>query len=142
MNAVPAPAALLGAAGFAGFSQALLGAAGFAGFTLGAWLGAWSLWAAPDRAARLERAALQAIRAGFLLLGLALAAGAAASWRAAGRLWPGDPRSAWMLVVWLVWFTVLHVHRVKAFKGRTAALAGLAGWVFSLLAFLALGRLG
>ena len=116
---------------------ALLGA-GCASVTFAAMLAAWSLLAAPDRAARLEGASLPWIRAGFLLLGLALAAGILASWQAAGELWP----PARTLTVWLIWFTVLHVHRVKGFKGRTAAIAGLAGWALSLLACFGLGRLG
>ena len=120
----------------AGLAQgALLG--GGACVTAAAVLAAWSLRAAPDRAACLERASLHGIRAGFLLLGLALATGALARWRTAGDPWP----PAGPLAVWLIWFTVLHVHRVKAFKGRTAAIAGLAGWALSLLAFLGLDRL-
>jgi hypothetical protein len=96
----------------------------------------------PDAAARLERNALHCARACYLLLGLALAAGAVGTWLGAGDPWPWDARNAWLLAYWAVWFTVLHVHRVKAFKGRTAAAATLVGWALGLMAFLGLGGLG
>jgi len=121
-----------------GQCQALLLGAGAACASFAALQHARSLLAAPA-AAWLEGSALQLIRAGFLLFGLALAAGALGSWRARGELWPGDPRSAWALIAWLVWFIVLHINRIKAFKGRATAIAGLAGWALCLLAWLGLG---
>ena len=103
-----------------------LQAAGFACVTVASALGAATLLRR-SLAGRLEPRALQWTRAGFLLLGGALAAG--------GR-WPLLPRQQWGLLCWLIFFAVLHVHRVPAFKGRTAVLAGLAGWALSAGAWL------
>jgi ABC-type transport system involved in cytochrome c biogenesis permease subunit len=115
--------------------QALLQFAGFAGVTVAAGLGLRSLLGRPG--AGLEDRALRWTRAGFLLLGGALAAGALRSQSLGGGLWP-EGREAWGLVAWLTFFAVLHVHRVKAFRGRTAAAAGLGGWILAALAWLAL----
>jgi hypothetical protein len=108
--------------------ESALQAAGFACVTVASALGAASLLRRP-LAGRLESPALQWTRAGFLLLGAALAAG--------GR-WPLLPRQQWGLLCWLIYFAVLHVHRVPAFKGRTAAAAGLAGWLLAAGAYVGL----
>jgi ABC-type uncharacterized transport system permease subunit len=76
----------------------------------------------------LDPRILRWTRAGFLLLSGALVAGA----------WFQDPRQQWGLLSWLVFFAVLHVHRVKEFKGRTAVVAGLAGWALAAGAWIGL----
>jgi hypothetical protein len=109
-------------------------AAGFACVTLAAIQGARALLggtAAPPGAGP----ALGWTRAGFLLLGCGLAAGALGDGRAS---WPRTPADHWGLIAWLTFFVVLHVHRVKAFQGRAAICAGLAGWLMALLAFFLL----
>lgn len=102
-----------------------LQAAGFASVTVASALGAATL-ARRSLAGRLEPWALHWTRAGFLLLGGALAAG--------GR-WPLLPLQQWGLLSWLIFFAVLHVHRVPAFKGRPALAAGLAGWALAAAAW-------
>jgi hypothetical protein len=108
--------------------ESALGAAGFACVTVASALGAASLLRR-SLAPRLEPPALQWTRAGFLLLGAALAAG--------GR-WPPLPRQQWGLLCWLIFFAVLHVHRVKGFQGRKAVVAGLAGWALAAVAWIGL----
>ena len=104
--------------------SAVLRAAGFACVTLAALLNALELLGRPR-----QEQALRWTRAGFLLLGGALAAGALGP----GASWPPPARELWVPLVWLIYFAVLHVHRVKAFKGRPAAAAGLAGWVLAAI---------
>ncbi len=115
--------------------QAALQLAGFAGLTLAA---ALELMALLGRSATAEARALSWTRAGFLLLSGALVAGGLWSWRLWGEFWPLQPRQQWGLLSWLIGFAVLHVHRVKAFKGRPAMVAGLAGWALAAGAWLAL----
>ena len=91
-----------------------------------------------ESAQRLERATLHCARICFLLLALALAAGAVGGWMAGGDPWPRDARGAWALAAWLTWYTVLHVNRVKDYKGRTAAAATVAAWILGLMAALGL----
>jgi len=95
---------------------AVFQAAGFACVTVAALLELQALLG--RRPLGLEGPPLHWTRAGFLLLGLALAAGGAGSWRLRGGFWPLQPGQRWGLLSWLVVFAVLHVHRVKAFKGR------------------------
>jgi hypothetical protein len=106
----------------------LLLAAGFACVTLAAILNARELLGRP-----CQERALAWTRAGFLLLAGALVAGALEP----GARWPPPPRQLWGPLVWLIYFAVLHVHRVKGFKGRPAAAAGLAGWLLAAGAWLA-----
>jgi ABC-type uncharacterized transport system permease subunit len=105
--------------------------AGLACVTLAALMAAGALLGS----GRMAALALRWTRAGFLLLGAALATGACQNWRTQGSLWPGDARGTWTLLAWLIFFMVLHVHRVKAFQGRPAAWAGLAGWALAAAAW-------
>ena len=45
---------------------------------------------------------------------------------------------AWAVASWLTLAVALHLHHVKAWKGRRAQLAGLAAWGLSLAAYLRL----
>lgn len=106
--------------------QPALQAAGFACVTVAAALGALALL----RPAQDPQRVLPWTRAGFLLLSGALVAG--------GLGWPPRPGQLWGLLCWLIFFVVLHVHRVPDFKGRTAIVAGLAGWALAAGAYLGL----
>ena len=119
-----------------GSVQAALQVSGFACVTAAALLGARSLWGRPS-SGNLEAWVLHWTRAGFLLLGGAMAAG----------FWPPDPgtglrpldfQGRWGLLCWLIFFAVLHTHRVKAFKGRPALAAGVAGWLLAAGAWIGL----
>jgi ABC-type uncharacterized transport system permease subunit len=113
-------------------AQGALQLAGFVAVTVASALGARALLGRTP----LEQRILQWTRAGFLLLGLALLAGA---WRTPDfATWLLDPRQQWGLLSWLIFFAVLHVHRVKGFKGRTAIIAGMAGWALAAVAWMGL----
>ena len=124
--AVSGALAALGAglrlAGFAAFT----GAAGFALAILGI--------RGPGAGGRLEAGFLRWARVAFLALGGALAASV---WTGlGGGGWPARPGEAWGLFAWLVCFAVLHIHRVKAYKGARTAAAGVLGWALAALAWL------
>lgn len=111
----------------------VLQAAGFGCVSAAALLDAKALWGRPSPN-NLEAWALHGTRAGFLLLGGALVAG---FWRPEETgLWPLDFQRQWGLLCWLIFFAVLHVHRVKAFKGRPALAAGIAGWLLAAGAWI------
>jgi ABC-type transport system involved in cytochrome c biogenesis permease subunit len=110
-------------------------AAGFACLTVAAIL---ELLALLGRGATAEARALQWTRAGFLLLTGALVAGGLWNWRLWGECWPLRPAQRWGLLSWLIGFAVLHVNRVKAFKGRPVMIAGVAGWALAAGTWLAL----
>jgi hypothetical protein len=112
-----------------------LQAAGFACVTVAAVLELIALLGRGP--AGLDGPPLHWTRAGFLLMGLALVAAGVENGRLGGGLWPLQPRQQWGLLCWLAVFAVLHVHRVKAFKGRPALLAGVAGWALAAGAWLA-----
>ena len=101
--------------------------AGFACLTVAAALEFRALRLQPSPG--LRGPALHWTRAGFLGLSAALAAGGAWSWQLRGEFWPLLPGQLWGLLGWLGCFSVLHVHRVKAFQGRPELIAGMAGWL-------------
>jgi hypothetical protein len=103
--------------------QTALQAAGFACVTVAAVLAARALLARGP-----AEPVLHWTRAGFLLLAGALVTGA---WRTLELAGP----QRWGLLTWLIFFAVLHVHRVPAFKGRPALAAGLAGWALAAAAW-------
>jgi len=120
-----------------GSVQAALQAAGFGCVTAAALLAAKALWGRPSPR-NLEAWSMHCTRAGFLLLGGALAAG---FWRTPDLergLRPTGFQQQWGLLCWLIFFAVLHGHRVKAFKGRPALAAGIAGWAVAAGAWLVL----
>ena len=85
--------------------------------------------------AGLDGPPLHLTRAGFLLFSAALVVESVWTWDALGEARPLEPGRPWgllwSLLCWLAFFAVLHVHRVKAFKGRPENLAGLAGWALT-----------
>ena len=52
--------------------------------------------------------------------------------------WTGAPPPRWALASFLALALALHIHHLKAWKGRDAQLAGLAAWGFGLAAYLEL----
>jgi hypothetical protein len=119
--------------------QTVLGGLGAAAVTVACLLGVLGL-RPPTPGRDPGAASLQWTRAGFLLLGSAVAAGAAATWQAQGTFWSGAPRGHGLLAGWLIYAAVLHTHHLKGCKGRKAMLAGVAGWVCFGAALAALGR--
>ena len=117
--------------------QAAALVAGGAALTAAALVAALALLRPDAPAGAREARILRWTRPGFLLLGVALVAGVQAAWQR-GDPWPFGPRDRWCLIAWLICFAALHVHRVKAFQGRPAILAGLAAWGLTLAAWLVL----
>lgn len=89
----------------------------------------------PGAGARLEAGFLRWARIAFLALGGAVAASAWAGLDTGA--WPGRPGEVWGLFAWAACFAVLHTHRVKAYKGRWTAAAGVLVWALAALAWLA-----
>lgn len=95
-----------------------------------------------DRRADLEGRTIQALRAGFLMLALALILHSSWTTYAWGEFWAWDPAKNLGLVVWLAYGGVLHIHHVPALKGRPVVLASLGVWIFLALAMSALWIFG
>ena len=110
--------------------------AGLAAFTAAAGYGAAILRSRdPGAGARLETGFLRWARITFLALGGAVAASV---WTGVDTgAWPGRTGDLGGLFAWAACFAVLHTHRVKAYKGRRTAAAGVLGWALAALAWLA-----
>lgn len=76
------------------------------------------------------------VGAGFIFLGVMIAAGAIWANEAWGRYWGWDPVETWSLVSWLVYAIYLHLRLTHGWRGRKAAwlaVAALPVVVFSLI---------
>jgi hypothetical protein len=120
--------------------QTILGWLGTATVTVAFLLGLRALWRPSVPGRDLGAASLRWTRAGFLLLGSAVLAGAAAVHLAPGTLGAGAAPGRGLLAGWLIYAAVLHTHHLKGFKGRKALLAGVAGWACFLTVLIGLGR--
>jgi hypothetical protein len=120
--------------------QTTLGWLGTAAVTVAFLLGLRALWRPPAPGGNLGAASLHWTRAGFLLLGLAVGAGAAASHLAVGAQGAGAAPGRGLLAGWLIYGAVLHTQHLKGFKGRKALLAGVAGWACFLTVLIGLGH--
>jgi len=74
------------------------------------------------------------IAAGFIFLGIMIAAGAVWANEAWGRYWGWDPIETWSLISWLCYAVVLHLRLTMGWKGSrfaTAAIAALPVMLFA-----------
>ncbi len=110
------------------FLVAGLQAAAYAALTGAFGLGLHALGGAPGIRPKREQRTLQGIRAGFLLLSLALIAHSAWTALVWGEAWAFDTAKNLGLFAWLVYAGVLHLHHVPGLRGRRVILASLLGW--------------
>ncbi|KAF0208739.1 MAG: cytochrome c biogenesis protein CcsA [Actinomycetota bacterium] len=76
------------------------------------------------------------VSAGFVFLGIMIAAGAIWANEAWGRYWAWDPIETWSLVSWLVYAVVLHLRRTMGWVGKRFAwitIAALPVLLFALI---------
>ncbi len=76
------------------------------------------------------------VAAGFILLGIMIAAGAIWANEAWGRYWAWDPSETWSLISWLVYAAVLHARLTLGWRGRKFAWAAVAALPVVLFALI------
>jgi len=74
------------------------------------------------------------IAAGFIFLGIMIAAGAVWANESWGRYWGWDPIETWSLISWLCYAVVLHLRLTMGWKGRQFAWAAMAALPVNLFA--------
>ncbi|MBE0476952.1 MAG: cytochrome c biogenesis protein CcsA [Coriobacteriia bacterium] len=74
--------------------------------------------------------------AGFLFLGMMIAAGAIWANEAWGRYWNWDPIETWSLVAWVVYAVYLHLRLTMGWTGRKAAWVAVAALPVVLFALI------
>lgn len=78
---------------------------------------------------------------GFILLSLGILTGIVGSRRLNGFYWHGDPLEFLALATWIIYFCVVHYRLTAGWRGRRAALLGIAGFVVVLISLASIGLL-
>jgi cytochrome c-type biogenesis protein CcsB len=76
------------------------------------------------------------VSAGFIFLGIMIAAGAVWANEAWGRYWAWDPIETWSLVSWLVYAVVMHLRLTMGWTGKRFALITIAALPVLLFAMI------
>jgi cytochrome c-type biogenesis protein CcsB len=84
----------------------------------------------------LDDLAYKFVAAGFLFLGVMIAAGAIWANEAWGRYWGWDPIETWSLISWLAYALVLHARVTLGWRGRRFAWAAIAALPIVLFALV------
>ncbi|MDI6901133.1 MAG: cytochrome c biogenesis protein CcsA [Anaerosomatales bacterium] len=84
----------------------------------------------------LEDLAFKFVAAGFIFLGIMIAAGAIWANEAWGRYWGWDPIETWSLISWLVYAVVLHLRLTLGWRGRRFAWSVIAALPVLLFAMV------
>lgn len=78
---------------------------------------------------------------GFVMLSLTIVFGAVWAEQAWGNYWSWDPKETWALITWIVYALYLHLRRRLGWKGKTASIMVIVGFVFVLFTFFGVNYL-
>lgn len=84
----------------------------------------------------LDDLSFKFIAAGFIFLGMMIAAGAIWANEAWGRYWGWDPIETWSLISWLVYAAYLHLRLTLGWRGKKAAWVAVAALPVVLFALV------
>lgn len=84
----------------------------------------------------LDTVAHRAAAVGFSFLTVSIVSGAVWAEYVWGRFWSWDPKETWSLVTWLTYAAYLHTRVTRGWRGRRAAVVGLAGFLFVLTTYV------
>ena len=87
-------------------------------------------------AATLDKSAYRIVAFAFPLYTVAIVCGAIWAEAAWGRYWGWDPKETWAFIVWVLYAAYLHARATAGWKGRSAALINLAGFLAISFNFL------
>ncbi|MBI2901771.1 MAG: c-type cytochrome biogenesis protein CcsB [Planctomycetes bacterium] len=90
---------------------------------------------------RLDALVYRSISFGFPLLGLGIITGAVWANEAWGRYWGWDPKEAWSLATWLLYFVYLHLRFVRGWKGGQSSWFAVGGFYAVVFTFFGVNYL-
>ena len=73
---------------------------------------------------------------GFLMLTIVIVTGAIWAKYAWSRYWAWDPKETWSLITWLIYSVYLHLRFNRGWKGKSAALFAVIGFVCVIFTFV------
>ena len=111
-------------------------------FLLRARMGNSSYWDIhiPDEK-KLDLISYRAVSMGFLFLSFVIVSGAIWAERAWGSYWSWDPKETWSLVTWIIYAIYLHLRISKGWKGKSAALFAVIGFICVIFTYIGVNTL-
>jgi cytochrome c-type biogenesis protein CcsB len=85
---------------------------------------------------KLDMIAYRSVCLGLLFLTFTIISGAIWAEQAWGSYWSWDPKETWSLVTWLVYAAYLHLRIRRGWKGRTAAIFAVAGFICVMFTYI------
>ena len=85
---------------------------------------------------KLDLIAYRSVCLGLLFLTFTIITGAIWAEQAWGSYWSWDPKETWSLVTWLIYAIYLHLRIRRGWKGRTAAIFAVVGFVCVLFTYV------
>jgi len=90
---------------------------------------------------RLDMISYRAVSLGLLFLTFVIVTGAIWAERAWGSYWSWDPKETWSLVTWIIYALYLHLRISRGWKGRSAAIFAVIGFVAVIFTYIGVNTL-
>ena len=94
----------------------------------------------PDRQ-KLDLIEYRSVALGMLFLTFTIITGAIWAERAWGSYWSWDPKETWSLITWLIYAAYLHLRIRRGYKGKSAAVFAVVGFVCVLFTYVGVNTL-
>ena len=94
----------------------------------------------PERQ-KLDLIEYRSVALGMLFLTFTIITGAIWAERAWGSYWSWDPKETWSLITWLIYAVYLHLRIRRGYKGKSAAIFAVAGFVCVLFTYIGVNTL-
>ena len=94
----------------------------------------------PDRQ-KLDLIEYRSVALGMLFLTFTIITGAIWAERAWGSYWSWDPKETWSLITWLIYAVYLHLRIRRGYRGKTAAVFAVVGFVCVLFTYVGVNTL-
>ena len=85
---------------------------------------------------KLDMIEYRSVSMGILFLTFCIITGAIWAERSWGSYWSWDPKETWSLITWLIYAVYLHQRIRKGWKGRSAAIFAVVGFVCVLFTYI------
>lgn len=85
---------------------------------------------------KLDAISYRSVCLGLLFLTFTIITGAIWAERAWGSYWSWDPKETWSLITWIIYATYLHLRIRNGWKGKTAAIFAIIGFICVLFTYI------
>jgi len=90
---------------------------------------------------KLDMISYRSVALGLLFLTFTILTGAIWAERAWGSYWSWDPKETWSFVTWIVYAVYLHLRLRKGWKGKSAAIFAVIGFICVMFTYVGVNNL-